>query len=92
LTEDAAVQIFERASIGGNKRLAVALSEGWIRMAAKIGRGNMEPVMRLATKLVRLRNEIIDLAGLPDNELEAAVTSFFDQAWASVKREGRSWG
>lgn len=84
LSEDAAVQIFERASIAGNRRLAVALSEGWVRMAEKIGRGSMEPVMRRATKLIRLKNEIIDLSGLPDAELDALVTSAFELAWESM--------
>lgn len=84
LSEDAAVQIFERASIAGNRRLAIALSEGWVHMAAKIGRGSMEPVMRRATKLVRLRNEIVDLGSLSDAELEALVTSIFELARESL--------
>lgn len=86
LSEDAAVQIFERASICGSKRLAMALAEEWGRVAARIGRGNMEPVMRRATKLVRLRNEIVDLAGLPDAELGALMTSIFEQAWRSIEK------
>lgn len=86
LSEDAAVQIFERASIAGNRRLAIALAEGWVRMAAKIGRGNMEQAMRRATKLVRLRNEIVDLGGLSESELGAVVTSCFDLAWQSIER------
>ena len=86
LSEDASVQIFERASIGGNRPLAIALAEGWVRMAAKIGRGNMEPVMRRATKLVRLRNEIVDLGGLLENELSAVVASCFELAWESIEK------
>jgi len=81
LTEDAAVQIFERPSISGNGPLARSLAERWLRMAAKIGRSNMEPVMRRATKLVRLRNEIVDVGGLPDSERDAFVTSCFVAAW-----------
>jgi hypothetical protein len=53
-------------------------------MAEKIGRGSMEPVMRRATKLIRLKNEIIDLSGLPDAELDALVTSAFELAWESM--------
>jgi hypothetical protein len=86
LSEDAAVQIFERASIGGNRPLAIALAEGWVRMASKIGRSNMEPVMRRTTKLVRLRNEIVDLGGLSVVELDFVVTSCFDAAWQSIER------
>lgn len=80
LTEDAAVQIFERASIAGDKALAIGLAEGWVRMAQKIGRGSMEPVMRHATKLLRLRNEVFDLGGLTAVELKAVVDSCFDFA------------
>lgn len=81
LSEDAAVQIFERASISGNRPLAVALAEGWVRMAARIGRGSMEPVMRQATKVIRLRNEIVDLAGISPELLGALVDSCFELAW-----------
>ncbi|MBF6025348.1 hypothetical protein [Lysobacter niastensis] len=87
LSEDAAVQIFERASIAGNRPLAVALAECWVRMAGKIGRGNMEDVMRRATKLIRLRNEIVDLAGLPAAELDTLVASSFDLAWESISAD-----
>jgi hypothetical protein len=84
LSEDAAVQIFERASIGGNRPLAVALAEGWVRMSARIGRTAMEPVMRRATKLARLRNEIIDIAGLPQEQRDVALTACFESAWESL--------
>lgn len=86
LSEDAAVQIFERASIGGNRPLAIALAEGWVSMAAKIGRGNMEQVMRRATKLIRLRNEIVDLGGLQESELRAIITSCLNWAWESIEK------
>ncbi len=45
-----------------------------------VGRGAMEGIMRRATKIIRLRNEIIDLASLPVAELEAAVFQAFDLA------------
>lgn len=77
LSEDALVQIFERASIAGNRAIAIALAEGWLRMATQIGRGAMEPVMRRATKLLRLRNEILDVAGLSDGERNALVEECF---------------
>ena len=77
LSEDALVQIFERASIAGNRAIATALAEGWLRVATQIGRGAMEPVMRRATKLLRLRNEVLDVAGLPSNERNALVEDCF---------------
>lgn len=77
LSEDAFVQIFERASIAGNSNIATALAEGWLRAATQIGRGAMEPVMRRATKLLRLRNEVLDVAGLPDYERNALVEDCF---------------
>lgn len=80
LTEDAAVQIFERASIASDKALAIGLAEGWVRMAQKIGRAAMEPIMRRATKVLRLRNEVYDLGELPTNELNEVVESCFDLA------------
>lgn len=80
LSEDALVQIFERASIAGNRATAMALAEGWLRTAGKIGRGAMEPVMRRATKLLRLRNEVLDVAGLPDNERDALIDECFELA------------
>jgi hypothetical protein len=86
LSEDAAVQIFERASIAGNRPLATALAEGWVRMAARIGRGAMEPVMRRATKLLRLRNEIVDISGLPQVDRDAVVSESFELAWQSIDK------
>lgn len=77
LSEDAFVQIFERASIAGNGAIATALAEGWLRTATKIGRGAMEPIMRRATKLLRLRNEILDVAGLSDDDRNALVEECF---------------
>lgn len=80
LSEDALVQIFERASIAGNRAIAMALAEGWLRTAGKIGRGAMEPVMRRAAKLLRLRNEVLDVTGLPDDERDALVDECFELA------------
>jgi hypothetical protein len=80
LTEDAHVAIFERPSIGGNLPLAKALAEGWVRTAARIGRGDMEAAMRRATKLLRLRNEIFDLSSLSREELDEVVAGCFEAA------------
>lgn len=86
LTEDAMVQIFERASIGGSSPLAIAVAEGWLRTAKKISRGPMEAVMRSATKVLRVTNQIIDLAYLPPEELELIVTEAFDFAASSLSK------
>lgn len=80
------VQIFERASIGGNPPLAIAVAEGWLRTAEKIGRGPMEAIMRSATMVLRVKNQIIDLAYLPPEELGLIVTEAFDFA-ATVAKE-----
>ncbi|HEV7270176.1 hypothetical protein [Pseudoxanthomonas sp.] len=85
LSEDAAVQIFERPSVAGNVPLAMAIAEEWVAMAAKVGRGRMEPIMRRATKLVRLRNEIVDIAGLPAEARKALVAHCFELARASLE-------
>ena len=90
LSEDAAVQIFERASIGGNRSLAQAIAEEWVRMATRIGRTRMEPIMRRATKLIRLRNEIVDIVGLPEEAREALVASFFELARQSLEERALS--
>ncbi|MCD5991367.1 hypothetical protein KDX30_26145 [Pseudomonas sp. CDFA 553] len=82
LTEDAMVQIFERASIGGNRTLALALAEGWLRTASQIGRGPMENAMRSATKILRLKNQVIDLGCLSPEELDMTVSDAFSVSLA----------
>ena len=85
LSEDGAVQIFERASVGGNPPLARALAEVWLKTASRIGRAPMEDAMRKATKVVRLKNEITDLAGLPKAELEGLIFAVFEQVLAAPR-------
>ena len=87
LSEDASVQIFERSSIAGSRPLAMALAEGWVRMAARLGRAAMEPVMRRATKVLRVRNEVFDIASLPQDERDALVSECFDQAWIAEQED-----
>jgi hypothetical protein len=79
-SEDAMVQIFERPSIAGNERLARAIAEAWTDTAEKVGRSQMEDLMRRATRLIRLRNEIVDLSFLPEGDLVAEVESAFRMA------------
>ena len=87
LTEDALVQITERPSIGADPVLARALAETWVRAAARHGRNRMEPVMRLATLRLRIRNEIQALPLVPRDELPAILDEFFDKAAASSTAE-----
>lgn len=77
LSEDAMVQIFERPAIGAHRRVALTLAECWLRTAEKVPREKMEKIMRTATKLVRLRNEIADLSSLSDQELEEVMMHEF---------------
>ena len=79
LSEDAMVQIFERASLASEPRLARAIAEVWVSTAGRIGRSRMEEIMRRATKHVRLKNEIVDLAFLNDHLLFAEIHSIFDR-------------
>ncbi|ATD67512.1 hypothetical protein CNR27_08750 [Luteimonas chenhongjianii] len=80
LSEDASVAIFERSSISGNASVALAIAEGWVGFAERIGRASMEPVMRRAVKLLRLRNEVRDLAGLSQADLKSVVSDCFEMA------------
>ncbi|MEL7553782.1 hypothetical protein AAGV37_28260 [Pseudomonas protegens] len=97
LSEDAMVQIFERPSIGGNPTLALAIAEGWLRTAKQSGRGPMEYTMRGATKLLRLKAQIIDLAFLEVEELEGIVSSAFalampkDTTMNSIESQEAKW-
>ena len=79
LSEDAMVQIFERASLSCESRLARVLAEAWVATSKRIGTGRMEGVMRRATKMVRVKNEIVDLAFLGDNALSNEIQSIFDR-------------
>lgn len=77
LSEDAMVQIFERASIASNAVLTRAIATGWIHTSELIGRERMEGVMRRATKLLRLRNQIVDLSYLAPEDLENEIAHAF---------------
>jgi hypothetical protein len=84
LGEDALVAITERPAIGADPLLAKELAEGWVRAAARVGRTRMEPIMRLATIRLRIRNEIQSLSTLPADELSATVDEFFSIAMTSL--------
>lgn len=77
LTEDAFVAIVERPSIGGDRRLALAVGEGWLRASERHGRAAMEPIMRKAVVRLRLRNEITALSAIPSETLAKIVDAAF---------------
>lgn len=80
LTEDAFVQITERAAIAADTLLARAIAEGWIRMANAIGRTKMENIMRRAIILIRLRNQVELLSSLNERSLSKRVDAAFETA------------
>lgn len=87
LSEDAMVQIFERASIASNAELARAIAQGWVDTAERIGRGRMEDVMRRATKLLRLRNQIVDLTFLSPENLREEVDRVFARSSEGIAEQ-----
>ncbi|KQY95022.1 MULTISPECIES: hypothetical protein [unclassified Brevundimonas] len=87
LTEDAFVAITERPSIGGDRRLACALAEGWVRAALRHGRPAMQAIMRRATIGLRLRNEIIFLGEMGAEALADLIDEIFDESARIVAAE-----
>ena len=74
------VQIFERASIASNDRLARAIAEAWVAVASEKGRSIMEDVMRRAIKLIRVRMEFIDLTSLTGALLRLEIIRIFAES------------
>lgn len=87
LSEDAMVQIFERASIASHAELSKAIAQGWLNTAERIGRARMEDVMRRATKLLRLRNQIIDLTFLSPEDLGEEVERVFARSSEGITEQ-----
>ena len=77
LTEDAFVQINERPSLGGDPVLARAIAETWVRASRHHGKGAMEPIMRKAALLIRIRNEVRSLSDLPADHLAEVLNDAF---------------
>lgn len=77
MTEDALVQITERPSIGGDRVLALAIAETWLRAARHHGKEAMEGIMRRAILRIRVRNEIRSLADLPPGDLASFLDGVF---------------
>ena len=84
MPEDAVVQIVERPSLGGRPRIALAVGEAWQEMIRTTPLGLQEDLMRTATKILRLQNEIIDLQSLKDEDLVATARAAFAKARAAV--------
>lgn len=80
LTEDAIAQVVERPSVRNDRRLAVAIAEGWLRMVAGAGGASVERIMRRTIRDLRMRNEIQLLSALPDKELSMLVDEHFTRS------------
>ena len=85
LTEDACVALLERPAVSADRRLALALAEGWVSASARYGQAAMQPVMRAAIIRARIRNEIYALADLAPEQLAATVDGIFSEAEAAVR-------
>ncbi len=80
LSEDAMVQVTERPSVAANRPLARAIAECWLETSKRIGRSNMENVMRAAVRNIRISNEVILFAALKEEEIRASVREHFQKA------------
>lgn len=87
LTEDACVALLERPAVSAERRLALALAEGWVAASARYGQAAMQPVMRAAIIRIRIRNEIHALADFSPEQLEATIDGIFSDAEAAVRAE-----
>ncbi|AMJ59013.1 hypothetical protein [Bosea sp. PAMC 26642] len=85
LTEDAFVAILERPTVAADRRLALALAEGWLAASTWYGQAAMQPVMRSAIIRIRMRNEIFALAELTPDQLKATVGAVFMEAEAAIR-------
>jgi hypothetical protein len=92
LTEDALVQITERPSIGGDRVLALAIAEAWLRAARHHGKAAMEDIMRRAILRIRVRNEIRSLADLPPGDLASFLDGIFGVPDQSAPARGGTSG
>lgn len=88
LTEDAMVQIFERSSISGNPVLARGIAEAWLKTRDRVPAGEMESLMRQATKIIRLRNEIYAYAVIPSELVLDELLKVF--SWVSQDIDTKS--
>ncbi|WP_193212973.1 DUF6339 family protein [Luteolibacter marinus] len=87
LKEDAMVQIFERPAIAANAPLARAIAEAWLLVKGRFSKGLRELIFRTAIKMIRLRNEIVDLSALEEDGLQCEVLRVFGNAEEWVEKE-----
>jgi hypothetical protein len=80
LTEDGAVQLFERSSIAGDNTLARAIAEAWHRSSIRHGRDRMQGIMRKAMILIRMGNVIQMLSMLSSQALASHLDGVFEKA------------
>lgn len=78
--EDALVQIMERPSPASQPRLARAIAEIWVEAQGRLGHGAMEDLTRRAVPRVRMANEVIYLAELPEAEILKLTRAAFERA------------
>lgn len=87
LTEEAMVQIFERPSLSADKIMARKIAEEWCVAKSSVDSTQMEDIMRSAVKLIRLRNEIIDLAALAQDEITREIRGLFHAAASIIQQK-----
>lgn len=80
LTEDAFVSICERPGLSANPRFAVAIGEGWLRSAERVGRERMEDVNRTAIKNLRATYAVVHPEVLDDDAVRAIVDTAYTGA------------
>jgi hypothetical protein len=80
LTEDAIAQIIERPSIRADRRLALAIAEGWLRYESSLEGSRSERVMRRAVRDIRVRSAVQILSVLSNAELAEQIDWHFRQA------------
>lgn len=80
LTEDAQVQIFERSSLASNPVLARTIAENWLSISTKRQIAAMEDIARSAIKIIRLRNEIVDISEMIASQRELFISQVFNRA------------
>jgi hypothetical protein len=85
LTEDAMGAIFERPGLSGNRVLAKAIAEAWLETKVKLNNTAMEDIMRCAAKVIRLKNEVVDLSVLSADDLRYELRDAFRYAVGQIK-------
>lgn len=86
LSEDAMVQILERASISGHPGLSRVIAEKWVATTETVPLGKMEDIMRKAMKIIRLRNEIYDYPSTKEDYLMDEIDNIFSVVAAEFRK------